>query len=63
MQIATDVPARTKWCQICGRYNASPVDVLELRRLLAAVGSPKPEAPGQAHPGCMIALRRHVQED
>lgn len=54
---ANNPPARTGWCQICGGYQASPVDVVELRVLLERNGTPNPDAPGQAHPGCMARLR------
>lgn len=59
--IADNVSHRTRWCQICGEYAASPVDVIELRELLAQVGHPKPDAPGQAHPRCMVELRDAAQ--
>lgn len=58
--VAENVPYRSKWCQICGKYTASPVDVVELRRLLELNGTPKPDAPGQAHFGCLTALREGV---
>lgn len=51
-EIIPPIPSRTGWCQICGEYGASPVDVVELRRLLGLS-----DAPGQAHPGCMSKLR------
>lgn len=61
IEIPDNIPNRTKWCQICGKYTASPVDVLELRRLLAAKGIPDAgERVGQAHPGCYIALKEEV---
>lgn len=61
IEIPEDIPNRTKWCQICGRYLASPVDTPELRRLLAAKGvEGADEKPGQAHFGCFKALQEEV---
>lgn len=58
IQIPSDIPNRTKWCQICGDYYASPVDVVVLQELLAAKGVPDAaDRVGQAHPGCFHDLK------
>lgn len=61
LEISADIPNRTKWCQICGQYGASPCDVIELRRLLAAKGvADAAERVGQAHPGCFNILKNEI---
>jgi hypothetical protein len=56
--IPEGIPNRTKWCQICGRYSASPVDPLILRQMLEAKGVPEADKKvGQAHPGCYHDLK------
>jgi hypothetical protein len=61
IEIPPDIPNRTKWCQVCGKYTASPVDAPTLRRLLAAKGVPGAEGKlAQAHPGCYAALKAEV---
>lgn len=61
--IPEGIPNRTKWCQICGKYAASPCDPLELRRMLAEKGVPEAEAKtGQAHPGCFRDLKAELGE-
>lgn len=62
IEIPDNIPNRTKWCQICGQYVASPVDPTILRPLLAAKGVPDAENKlGQAHRGCLDALRDEIE--
>jgi hypothetical protein len=59
--IPEGIPNRTKWCQICGKYSASPCDPLVLRAMLAAKGVPEAEdKTGQAHPGCFRDLKAEL---
>ena len=61
IEIPANIPNRTKWCQICGKYTASPVDTPILRRLLAAKGVPDADQrAGQAHAGCFKRLLAEV---
>lgn len=56
--IPDNIPNRTKWCQICGTYMASPCDTAVLREMLAIKGVPDAENKmGQAHPGCFRNLK------
>jgi hypothetical protein len=60
--IPDNIPNRTKWCQICGRYNASPADPTLLRPLLAAKGVADSENKlGQAHFSCLKDLQAEVE--
>jgi hypothetical protein len=61
IEIPANIPNRTKWCQICGEYYASPVDPTILQPMLAAKGVPDAEKRmGQAHPGCYHALKAEL---
>lgn len=61
IEIPEGIPNRTKWCQICGKYTASPCDPIVLRQMLAAKGVvDADERMGQAHPGCFRELKAEL---